>query len=99
MCRPLGVGAGLEIPQVGGERELDVHVEHVALGQLERVVRPARAALDLNLLAVVDVLDESGEAEHVLGHSFSPLATHLRARQRLAQRAGGIGERGGDLGV
>ena len=35
----LGVGADLEVAQVRRQRELDVHVEHVALGQVERVVR------------------------------------------------------------
>ena len=95
----LGVGADLEVAQVRRQRELDVHVQHVALGQVERVVRPARAAADLGLLAVVDVLGEPGEAQHVLGHPLAPLAAGLRVRQRLAEHARRVGERAGDLGV
>ena len=95
----LGVGADLEVAQVRRQRELDVHVQHVALGQLERVVRPAGAAVDLGLLAVVDVLGEAGQAEHVLGHALAPLATGLRVGEGLAQHPGGVGQGGGDLGV
>ena len=41
------VGVGLEMAQVRRHRELDVHVEHVALGQVEREVgAPASAAGD-----------------------------------------------------
>ena len=95
----LGVGADLEVAQVRRQRELDVHVQDVALGQVERVVGPARAAVDLGLLAVVDVLGEPGEAQHVLGHALAPLAASLRVGQRLAQHARRVGERAGDLGV
>ena len=50
------------------------------------------AALDGDLLLVVDVLDEAGEAQHVLGHPFAPLPSGLAARQRLAQPLRGVGE-------
>ena len=95
----LGVGADLQVAQVRGQRELDVHVQHVALGQVEREVGPAGAAVDLGLLAVVDVLGEPGEAQHVLGHPLAPLAPGLRVGQRLAQHARRVGEGAGDLGV
>ena len=95
----LGVGADLEVAQVRRQRELDVHVQHVALGQVEREVGPAGAALDLGLLAVVDVLGEPGQAQHVLGHPLAPLAAGLRVGQRLAQHPRRVGERAGDLGV
>ena len=42
-------------------------------------------AVDLGLLAVVDVLGEPGEAQHVLGHPLAPLAPGLRVGQRLAR--------------
>ena len=60
---------------------------------------PAGAAVDLGLLAVVDVLGEPGQAQHVLGHPLAPLAAGLRVGQRLAQHAGRVGQRAGDLGV
>ncbi len=99
----LGVGRRRQVAEVGGERELDVHVQDVTLGQVEREVRAARTvasgAAQLRLLAVVDVLDEAGEAQHVLGHPLAPLATGLRVGQRLLQRSRGVAQRRGDLGV
>ena len=46
--------------------------------------------------AVVDAVDEAGEAQHVFGHALAPLAARGGARQRLAERLRGVGE---DLGV
>ena len=100
----LGVVGGREVAQVRGEGELHVHVQHVALGQLEREVGAAAGALatgaaQLRLLAVVDVLDEAGEAQHVLGHPLAPLSPGLGVGQRFLQRLRGAGQRRGDLGV
>ncbi len=64
----------------------------MVLRQLEREVGDRAAALDGDLLLVVDVLDEAGEAEHVFGHALAPLPTGLAARQRLAQALRGVGE-------
>ena len=44
-------------------------------------------------------LVEAGQAQHVLGHPLAPLATGVRAGQRLAQALGGAGQGLGDLGV
>ena len=93
-----------EVAQVGSQRELDVHVQDMTLGQVEREVRApggavAAGAAQLGLLAVVDVLDEAGEAQHVLGHPLAPLAACLGVGQRLVQRLRRVGQRGGDLGV
>ncbi len=41
----------------------------------------AAGALEGPLLAVVDVLDEAGQAQHVLRHALAPLAARLRARE------------------
>ena len=57
------------------------------------------AAFDRGLLLVVDVLDEPGEPQHVLGHALAPLAAGLRAGERLAQRLGRVGERARHLAV
>ena len=47
VCRALGLVARVEVAQVGRHRELDVHEQHVALGQEEREVGDAGAlALD-----------------------------------------------------
>ena len=95
----LGLRAGLQVAQVGRQRELDVHVEDVALRHGERVVGQGASALHRRLLLVVDVLDEPGQAEHVLGHALAPLAPGLGVGQRLPQalRAGREGL--GDLGL
>ena len=53
------------------------------------------AAGDARLLPVGDALDHAGEAQHVVGHALAPLAAGLGAGQRLAQVAGGLGERAG----
>ena len=71
----------------------------MALGQREREVRSPGAALDLGLLDVVDVLDEAGETQHVLGHPLAPLAACGRADERLAERARRLAQVLGDLGV
>ena len=76
----------------------------MTLGQVEREVRATGAAVaagaaQLGLLAIVDVLDEPGEAQDVLGHPLAPLPAGLRVGQRLVQRPGRGGQRGGDLGV
>ena len=70
----LGIGGRLEIAEVARHRELDVHVELVALGQREREVGAACGAVELGLLDVVDVLDEARQTQHVLGHPLAPLA-------------------------
>ena len=95
----LGLRPRLQVAQVGRQWELDVHVERVALRHGERVVGQGAGALDRRLLLVVDVLDEAGQAEHVLGHALAPLAAGLRVGQRLPQalRAGREGL--GDLGL
>ena len=89
----LVVGGRVEVAQVGGERELHVHVQHVAFREQEREVGDRPAALDRGLLLVVDVLDEAGEPQHVFGHALAPLAARLAAGERLAQAVGGVGER------
>ena len=95
----LRVRARLEVAEVGAEGELHVHVEHVALGHQERVVRQGAGALDRGLLLVVDVLEEAGEPEDVLRHPLPPLASRLRVGQHLAQALGAGRERLGDLGL
>ena len=97
--RPLGFGAGVEVAQVGGERELHVHVQDVALRQRERVVGQGARARDGGLLLVVHVLDEARQPQHVLGHALPPLAPRLRAGQGLAEALRGGGQRRGRLGV
>ena len=66
-------------------------------GQVEREVGaagdPGVRPAELRLLAVVDVLGEAGEAQHVLGHPLPPLTAGLRAGERFAERPGGVGER------
>ena len=104
MFGPLDVVRRREVAEVGGQGELHVHVQDVALGQLEREVRTAAGAVStgaaqLRLLAVVDVLDEAAEAQHVLGHPFAPLTAGLRVGQRLLQGLRGVRQRRGDLGV
>ncbi len=94
-----GVVTGVEVAQVSGHRELDVHVELVALGEREREIGSAGRPLDLGLLDVVDVFDETGQAEYVFGHPLAPLAAGGRARHRLTQGAGRLRQRLGDLGV
>ena len=42
---------------------------------------------------------EAGKAKHVFGHPLAPLATSIRAGQRLAQTVGGARKHLGDLGV
>ena len=95
----LGLRRRFEIVEVPGHRELDVHVELVALGEREREVGSPGAALDLGLLDVVDVLDEPRQAQDVFGHALAPLAACGRADERLAERAGRFAEVLGDLGV
>ena len=56
-------------------------------------------AAQLGLLAVVDVLDEAGESQHVLGHPLAPLPARLGVGQRLVQGPCGVGQGRGDLGV
>src|ERR1700737_422986 len=101
----LEVGGGVAEPDVVVERELDVHVQQQVVGQEERVVGDPAAGVEGPLLAVVDVLDEPGEAEDVLGHALAPLAPGLGAGQRLPKALGGV-EQGchafvlaGELGV
>ena len=93
MGAAFGVGAGIEVAQVGAERELHIEVEDLALRQLERVVGQPRATLEPGLLAVVDVLDEPGHAQHVFGHALAPLTARLGAGQGFAQAVGRAGER------
>ena len=52
------------------------------------------AAGDRPLLAVVDALEQPGEAQDVVGHALAPLAPRLRAGERLPQRLGGAGQLG-----
>ena len=54
---------------------------------------------DRRLLAIVDALAEARRGEHVLGHALAPLATGLRARQRIAQLRGGGVQLHAALGV
>ena len=82
---PLDVGSGLVEPQVVVERELHVHVQGLALRQQERVVGDAARSRDGLVAAVVDAVDEAGEAEHVFGHALPPLPARGGARERLAQ--------------
>ena len=42
---------------------------------------------------VVDAVDEARELQHVVGHALAPLSPRGGARQRLAQRLRGVGER------
>ena len=42
--------------------------------------------------AVVDAVDEAGEAQHVFGHALPPLAARGGARQRLPERLRGVGQ-------
>ena len=45
------------------------------------------------------MLDEAGQAQHVLGHALAPLAAGFRAGERLAQALRRGGQRRGGLGV
>ncbi len=86
-----GRPVGLDGPHVVVDRELDVHVQHAALGQQEGDVGDA-AAGHAGLAAVVDALDQAGHAQDVVGHALAPLAAGLGAGQRLAQALGGGGQ-------
>src|SRR6266540_1586093 len=81
------------VAQVVVERELHIHVQDEVVGEEEREVGYPPAALDRALLAVVDVLDEVRDAQHVLGHALTPTAPRLRARQHLPQALGRLHER------
>ncbi len=95
MSLTLGIGVGVEIAQVAGHRELDVHVQLVPLGQREREVGPPGCPVELGLLDVVDVLDEAGQPQHVLGHPLAPLAAGRGTGHRLAQRPRRLGQASG----
>ncbi len=74
---PVDLVLALVPAEVVVDRELHVHVHHVALGKLEGVVgQPAPG--DLGLLHVVHAFDEAAQLEHVLGHAFAPLPACLR---------------------
>ncbi len=66
-------------------------MEHPLVGQQEGEVGLG-ATLDGGLLAVVDALTHARGAQHVLGHPLAPLTPGLRARQRLTQGLGGLGQ-------
>ena len=87
----LGLGRRFERSQVVVDRELDVHVQVLIVGQQEREVGSG-AALDRSLLAVVDALAHAGGAQNILGHTLTPLATGLGAGKRLAEVLRGLGE-------
>src|SRR5262249_39829908 len=80
-------------------RELDVHVEDVALGQGEGEVGQRPGSFDGRLLLVVDVLDEAGQAEHVFGHALAPLTTRFGTGERFTETLRGAGQRRRALGV
>ena len=78
------LGLRVEELHVAVERELHVHVEHDAAREQEREVGDAPAALDRDLLPVLDALDETRQREDVLGHALAPLAPGPAARQGFA---------------
>ena len=88
----LDVGGRVDDAQVVVERELHVHVQAEAAGQQERVVGDAAGSGQRLVTAVVDAVDEAGEAQHVFGHALAPLPACGGARQRLAQRLRGLGQ-------
>ena len=88
-ARALDVGVAVEVAQVVVDRELDVHVEHAALGQEEGEVGHG-AGGDGLLLPVVDALGEADEPQDVLGHALAPLAPSPRAGERLPQSTGDV---------
>src|SRR5207302_10213578 len=93
---PIEVAVGLDVADVVVEGELHVHVTDLPAGQQEREVGDAALTV-ARLFAVVDVLDEPGRPQHILGHALAPLASALGSCQRLSQALGGLGEGGGLL--
>ena len=78
MGRALGLGAGLQELEVRRHRELDVHEQHMPLGQHKGEVGDAGAvARDCGALEIVDLLLHTGHAQHVFGHAFAPLAASV----------------------
>ena len=89
---PFSVGRRVQVADVVVERELHVHVQ-LAVPRHEKG-EVGDTALHGPLAAVVDVLREPGQAQHVLRHALTPLATSPAVGQRLAQCLGRLGQRG-----
>ena len=100
MCALLEIGFGIEIAKVRGHRELDIHEEHVTLGEQKREVGDALLGTShCSAFEVLLVLNETSRTNDVFGHALAPLTAVVGAGQCFAKALRCAGEPSRDLDV